>query len=272
MSVQVMETAETEAEALAEAIAGYDKTRGDVPPVDVVTTELPTAQEVVTPAIEEPAQLDITSLADELKALKAKVGASSGEPAEAVRRLHGEIGNINRTLKQLQAVKPVAPVNDELTAAMREAEQVAEEFPELAGPILKLLKTSMAGQTAQGPAIDIDQRVTTAVTEIRQREALEALTEEHPDWTTVRDTPEYKTWLDSKTPEFQERFNTTWNPAVVSKGLTEFKDSLKVRERKHNRLAAAVAPQGVAQKAQPSTLPDEAGFSVGYNKGNRKRQ
>jgi hypothetical protein len=87
----------------------------------------------------------------------------------------------------------------------------------------------------------------------------------------VRETPEYKSWLSSKPADFQEDFNTTWDPAVVSLGLTEFKDSLKAKARKQDRLASAVSPQGVPQQARQSTLSDEEGFSVGYYQKGRKR-
>lgn len=213
------------------------------------------------------------TLAEELKALKAKVASASSDP-DAVRKLNGEIGNINRTLKAMQSTSAKtdeAPADDELAAALRNAEAAAEEYPEVVGPLVKALKASIARQpAAQAQPEDLAERVTAAVSKARETDAIEALKEEHPDFETVRDTPEYKTWLTSKPPEFQQKFLNTWNPAVVARGLTDFKDSLKKREQKQTRLATAVAPQGVPQKAGPSTLPDEAGFSVGYNKG-RKR-
>jgi hypothetical protein len=285
MSEQVLEqpVVQTEAEELASAMAGYGKkTRGDEPPVETPdpasqTQDAAAQTEQVQAAAtaEEPQTPDpepTVTLADELKALKAKISASSGD-ADEIRKLHGAVGDINRTLKALQspAKAEAAPADDELAAALKSAEAAAEEYPEVVGPLVKALKASIARHPAvQAQPEDIDERVTTAVSRIRETDAREALMEEHPDFVTVRETPEYKTWLASKTPEFQERFLNTWNPAVVAKGLTEFKDSLKKREQKQTRLAAAVTPQGVPQKAGQSTLPDDAGFSVGYNKG-RKR-
>lgn len=263
------EEIQNDADALASAMAGYNHTaRGEQPPADVIAE--PSAELEDDPVIEDqlPEPEAQPSVADELAALKAKVRAMTGD-TDAVRRLHGEIGDINRTLKQMQT--PAAPVEDDLTAALRDAEAAAVDFPEVVGPLVKALKMSLSRQTpTQSAPEDIDGRISNEVARIRQKEAIETLSEEHPDYETVRETNEYKTWLASKTPEFQERFTTTWNPAVVAKGLTEFKDSLKTKQRKQDRLAAAVTPQGVPQKAGPSTLPDEAGFAVGYNKG-RKR-
>lgn len=285
MSVQALEqpAEPTEAEQLASAQAGYGrKTRGDEPPVEEPAGQPAAEEQAVEQPAEAPAddtpapesEQTVATLAEELKALKAKVASTNSDP-DAVRKLHGEIGNINRTLKALQTASETpdeAPADDELAAALANAEAAAEEYPEVVGPLVKVLKASMARQQQAKPAVpeDLDERVATAVSKQRETDAIEALKEEHPDFMTVRDTPEYKTWIASKPPEFQTRFNTTWNPAVVARGLTEFKDSLKKREQKQTRLATAVTPQGVPQKAGPSTLPDEAGFAVGYNKG-RKR-
>lgn len=193
---------------------------------------------------------------------------SSGD-SDAVRKMHGEIGNINRTIKQMQsAPQSAAPATDEVAEALIAAEAIANDFPELGAPMVRALKAlaARAPQAAQAPDIDIDATVTAKVETIRRQDAMEALAEEHPDYETVRETPEYKAWLSSKTPEFQDRFLHTWNPAVVAKGLTDFKDSLAAKQKKQNRLAAAVTPQGVPQTGGPSTIPDDQGFLNGYAK------
>lgn len=268
MTNQVDEV-QTDEQAMQSVMAGYNKTARDEPPV-VEETPTEKVQEVVA---EVPAGPTPQELADELKALKAKVAASQQEP-ESIRKLYGEIGEINRTLKQLTPAP--APVKDEWTAALEDVDKVAEEYPEIAGPIVKALHASLARKNPTQSAEEIDKLVAAKVSEIEAkhaeekiRTAQEELMEEHPDFYTVRETPEYKTWLASKPPEFQHRFQTTWSPAVVSKGLTDFKNSLKARERKQTRLEGAVTPQGVpAQKS--SVLPDEAGLWAGYNKGPKR--
>ncbi len=270
----VIEEVQDDAAALASAMAGYNA-RGSTPPADVPNE--PSVQEAETPepAIEEeePVVPAAQSLAEQLAELKAQVStlASDSDPT-AVRKLHGEIGDINRTLKQLQVkVDPEpAPVSDELTAAMEAAEKVATEFPELTGPLvaaLKVLSTKQAQEPAAQHAV-VD--VAGEVAKQRQSDAIEALTEEHPDFQTVRDTPEFKAWEATKTPEYQHKLRNTWNPAVVAKGLSEFKESLRVKQKKQDRLAAAVVTQGTQQQAKPSTLPDEEGAWVGYNKGKKR--
>lgn len=255
---------QTDEQEMASVMAGYAKARGDEPPAEVVKQQDEVAQPEPEAAAEQPT---VKTLADELAALKAKVAASNSDP-DAVRRMHGEIGNINRTLQQLTAKPAPVPVKDEWTAAMEEAEKVAEEFPEFAAPIVKAMR---AAQAKQAPAEDIDERVNSAVERIRQADAIESLREEHPDYEAVCASPEYQTWLAAKTPEFQERLKSTWNPAVAIKGLSEFKDSLKAAERKKNRLAAAVAPTSATQQGGPSVLPDEAGLLIGYQSGPKRQ-
>src|SRR3990167_4610327 len=118
-----VQTEEQERQELASVMAGYNQARGDEPPAvveqpstvqDAPAIEPQETPEKVEPAAELPT---VTTLADELKALKAKVAASANDP-DTVRKMHGEIGNINRTLQQLQA-KPAAPVEDDLTAAIK---------------------------------------------------------------------------------------------------------------------------------------------------------
>lgn len=268
-----------DAQALASAVAGYSgKARVEETPAAASAEQPEQPAEEAPQVIEaspevQPEKTEAEKIAESLADLKAQVSAiKSGSDPDAVRKLHGEIGNINRTLKQLQAPASAgeAPADDELAAALKEAEKIASEFEEIGGPLVRALKAVAAKQTSKSPDVDIASVVSEKVKEQRELDAIEALAEEHPDWQTVRSTPEYKAWLSSKTPEFQERFNSTWNPAVVAKGLTEFKDSLKVKETKQKRLAAAVTPQGVPRPATPSTIPDEEAALIGYNKGPKR--
>jgi len=259
MSEVAQEQSEEQAEA--EVLAGYNNsTRADAP-VEVAPVEEPV--EPAEPEIEAEPIPSVATLAEELKALKARVAASANDPN--VRRLHGEVGSINRTLQQLQ--RQQAPAGDDLAAAMLDAEKVAEEFPELAAPLVKALRASVS----RNQPVDIEERVNSAVEKIRHTDAMESLRDEHPDYETVRETNEYRNWLSSKTPEFQDRFLNTWNPAVVSRGLTELKDSLKVRERKQSRLASAVTPQGVPQQGESSVISDEEALMLGYNSGPKRQ-
>jgi hypothetical protein len=120
---------------------------------------------------------------------------------------------------------------------------------------------------------DLDERIQKAVLEDRQKTAIELIDEAHPDRHELKETPEFKAWFASKTPEYQEKINLTWNPAVLSQCFTDFKkvrdDERAARQKKQNRLDAAVTPKGTPTKAQPSTLSDEQAAMVGYNRRRR---
>lgn len=254
----------TEEQELSELMAGYDSTRSDTLPEDDEPTE------EVSDTYEEPEpvpEITVSDLSAELKALKEKVASSHGD-ADSVRKLHGEIGNINRTILEMQKPPP-APVEDTDAA---ELDALIEEYPDLVGPLVKTLRATQA-QLAQlrNPSDDIDQRVSQKIADARQNEARETLAIEHPDYESLPGTPEYENWLSSKAPEFQEKFRTTWNPAVVSRGLTEFKESLRQRESKQERLANAITPKGVSRKAGASTLSDEDALWAGYNSGHKRQ-
>lgn len=298
--VETAAPAPDEAEALSAARAGYEaKTRGFQPPVDEPASPTPQAtaesaddqsgganggsgdskpaEEATQPA--EPAA-SAPSVQDELTSLKEKVRsmeASGGASAQEIRRLHGEIGSLNRAIKSMSKTEPAG---DELAAAISRAEKVAEEYPELGGPMVTALKLMSQRQAAQPAAEAPPAEQVNAPSEQNgysqeQQQAIKAIDEVHPDRRQIKDSPEFKTWLSTKPAEYQQSFWTTWNPAVVSDCLTKFKTYREVeqtraaqaeadRKRKQTRLEASVSPQGVPGRVQPQVLPDEAGFARGY--------
>jgi hypothetical protein len=279
---------ETDAQALASAQAGYDrKARGTMPPAEAPVAasgaDAPLADQVQTPPQDAPGPEEsdleaaasaapaaapdpIAAVTEQLGALRAQVQelASAGGAAAEVRKLHGEIGNINRTLKKLEAAKPAdAPAaEDELAAALKQAEAVAEEFPEIAGPLVKALKAFHA-KSAQA-TVDVEKERLAA----RQQAAIDALNELHPDRLEINKTPDFKKWLATKPPEYQKKVNTSWNPAVLSSMYDEFKASVAARTRRQERLEAAAQPQGTGASG-PTTIPDEEGARIGYKRARR---
>jgi hypothetical protein len=298
---------DAEAQALAEAQAGYaGKARAPAEPsaaapadtADVQPAAATPLADSVPPSASTPdpepapdpqaapaAASPEAVLRTELEDLKAQVKAlkDGGADAATVRKMHGDIGEINRTLQQLRAG---APVGEKLTAALKRAEAVAEEYPDIAAPLVDAIKafqeqvhTPAPAQAAPAtpdpqpqepthaqPAEERDANGYTAV----ERAAIEALNEVHPDRFTIKASPEYQAWFATwKTPEYREKVNTSWNPAVVAEPFTAFKAHLAARKKTNDRLDAAVQPQGTAQTPQSSTIPDEAGFARGYAKVKR---
>lgn len=276
------EQVQDDAAEIADAMAGYNARGDETPPAEKTEPEAQTegaaAAAEEQPAEQAPEVPAEPSIEDKLKALKDEVNSmkASGDPA--VRKLYGEIGNINRTIQQMQAApKGEAPATDEVAAALAEAEAVANEFPELGGPMVKVIKALAAKHQAtevHGEAIE--ERVTATVAKLRAKEAAEALAEEHPDFEAVRDSNEFSEWMGKKTPDERARIENTLNPIVAAKALTEFKADLaakqKAQKEKQDRLATNVTPRGVPKAGGPSIVSDEQALWDGYNGGQARRQ
>jgi hypothetical protein len=54
--------------------------------------------------------------------------------------------------------------------------------------------------------------------------------------------------------------------------LTEFKESLKAKQKKQDRLESAVVTPSASPRAQPSTLSDEDAAWYGYNGGGKRQR
>lgn len=256
---------QTEEEAMSEIMAGYENTTvRDESPTEVDDEVVDEVVDQDDSAEDEQPEVTVKSLSDELKDLKARVSASHNDP-DTIRKMHGEIGNINRTLQEIKSPAP-APIveTDEDSAAL---DEITKEYPELAGPIVKSMKAlqDKIAKLSAVPSSDPSDAIKAQVQAIRQKDAIEALEEEHPDYATVNGSPEFKKWLSTKSPEYKARIETTWNPVIVSKGLTEFKNSVKKGNEKQTRLASAITPRGIPRKAGTSVLPDEDGLLIGYN-------
>ena len=259
------EEIQSESDAMASLLAGYNN---DAHAEEAPAEEVEVEDAVVEEVVEESTEV-VPSLAEELATLKARVASMHGDPDE-VRKLHGEIGNINRTLKTLQ--KPEAPVDDELTAALKAAEEAAEEFPEVAGPMLRAIRAlSAAKSNANSEPVDIKSSVATEVAALRAKEVEDAVHEAHPDFKEVITSNGFHSWVKGKTPELQEKILGTNNPAVAANYLSEYKTSLQVKQKKQDRLAAAVVTPSGSQRTKPSTLNDDEGLLAGYNSGPKRQ-
>lgn len=229
------------------------------------------------------APTSLESALAQLKELRASVKAANGS-AEAIRRLNGEIGSINRTIKELAKAAPAAPAkpapapaDDELAAAMKEVDGAVHAFPEVGGPLAAALKAVAARTAAAQPGLtpeQVTEIVQQQVEAAKQQEAVNSLAKVHPDFKTVQQTPAFQKWLAAQPAAYATELVDTWDAAFVSDGLSKFKAELqrqqKERDTKKNRLAAAVTPpRSGTTKGQPSTIPDEEGLNVGYNKHRR---
>ena len=265
--------------ALADLWAGYKgKSRDTMSPdgkesAKEVTKSQPEAKDSSEQKlVEEKSNTEVADLADELKALKLRVAASSGDP-DLVRRMHGEIGNINRTLKQMKERNQAAkvPVDDDLTTAIKAAEEAEKEFPEITGPLVKAIKALSAAQKTKEVAAEPSNDDSQNNAEQDQHLILtKMLSDVHPGFKDIVDSDAYQTWLSSKPQDYQTLISNTWNPVVAANALTEFKDSQKIKQKKQERLEASVVTRGVEQAPIKSVIPDEEGLWRGYNKSYKR--
>ena len=291
-----VETAQNDHAEMDDLMAGYNARSGNPLPADVPQTQSAQPESIPAndvpneaPADEQPAEQPKDAkqlLAEQLAAFKEEVRAIAlNDDSPAVRKLHGAIGDINRQLKQLEP-KPApqpAPVDDELTAAMQDAERVAEDFQEFGGPLVAALKAvekagrrpqDQQGMTPEQIEAQIEARANQllAAEQERQRnDSVKVLKFDHPDYDTVMRSKEFDAWVKAKPAELQETIIHTENPMLAARFLTEFKETQRVQQQKQSRLAAAVTPKGVAAPPAQSKLTDEEQLWAGYkNRAGRR--
>lgn len=279
--VQVQEeVVETTPEVVSASLsAGFNKVRGieaeeqDKP----AAVETPPA-EVEPPQAAEPAQEPMVEALtpEEMRAALAKLPELEqfkGMTSQELQKLHGKMGEFNRTLQSLRAAGN--PANSEAHKAAMQ--KFTSEYPDLAEIVTPLFQgVGGGGVSTEEITRIVDERVGQVKAEttqtIEQLRAELALTEQHPDWKTVINTPEYQAWLASRPETFRSEFLNTWDHGFVAKGLTEFKTwrstTYKQQEAKQRRLAGAVTPTGVPSRT-PGRIPDSKGLSAGFNRVRR---
>ena len=256
-------------EAMDSMTAGYNKQRG-IETEPVVVAETPVEEVEVAVELPPPPSVD-----DRIAELTTQVGQMRETPTQ-IAKLHGKIGELNRTIQQLQQAGGAAgEVSADVTKALAEAEAVAADFPELAGPLVNVMKALSAHRPPAAAAVAAPD-FKAMLAEARASDAMEILSDDHPDWQALRDspTPEYKSWLESKDEAWRSRYFGSSNPLFISKQLTEFKTwrdtAQAAQEKKTKRLEGAITPKGEGTPTT-STLPDSAGLTAGYNKVRRLR-
>lgn len=281
--------AEADAKAMADAKRGYQgrarasavsapapaaPAPADPPASDAALAEPPVS---ASPApAEEPTQTDapaqpaksspeVTELKSTLEDLKAQVKllAGNGADAKTVREMHGQIGDINRSLKELAAAskKDAPAAEDKLATAIKKLEASADEYPELGKPFLEAIRELQSRVTPApapevqappaeaaapaAPAIDLQAERLAAA----QEAAIAALNKRHPDRLQLKETPEFKAFIAKwKTPADRERVRTSWDPLEVAEPFDDFKAMRAAQEverkRKQDRLEEAAQPRG----------------------------
>lgn len=255
----------------------------DSPPQETAAEPEPAPVPQETNASAAPAPQDrIAELSGVLKGLQSEVKELSkgGTTATEIRKLQGEIGSINRTLKQLSKSDD-APAD--LAAALAQAEKVADEFPEIARPIVNAIKAMQSAANAvQQPEPEIsfapqvdpqeaERQRTQARDEARREAAIESLKEIHSDFWDMKKTPQFQAWYAKQPPERRSKVESTWNPAVLAKLADDYKATLRRKVDNQQRLDAAVTPQGTTGNPRPTAPSDEELARQAYQRYRSKR-
>lgn len=254
-----VEVQEEEQSAFEAGFSGAPAEQAATPESEQVTAEDEPVEEVA----EEPEQpSEVQLLKDEVQALRSLMEQNTA-------KVHGKLGEAFRTLGQLQERKQAVGVeitNDDLDEVLR------DEFPELGAGVINTLKKVMAkslggvSEAPAAPAFDesvIDKRIEVKARSIKE-ETLSAL---HPDWQQVRDSQEFRTWVDVQPDEVKQQISESQDIGFAVRMLSSFKDhqakSVASTKKKTARLEQAVAPKGVSP-ASPPALDDEAAFLSGF--------
>lgn len=235
------------------------------------------------PAVDEPADDVIPALgmrASEVKAALAKleqIDAARHNLEKQNERAWGKFGELQRELMALKAKPQTQEVKQETAKQAARLEKLRGEYPELADLIEADLSALASGSAA--PAINADEITRTVVervqAEVQKKTGEISLELEHKGWKALVKSPEFGQWmtlLERAKPDVAQQFRTSYDPAFVSEGISEFK---KWRDRqtadkaaKAKRLERAIPATGGTVAAQRALSEQEA-FEAAFKQARR---
>lgn len=271
---QVSEPEATEQDIDQATIDAYNRTVNNKIGSEDAKTATPEPEAEQAPEEQEPEQAT-EAPADETEppatAEESEVDRLRAELNRTNQMLTGKIGELNRIIQQM--AKPAAPETTGAPPASAKIsagafKKLSDEFGEdLAEAFVDGLSQLPIGQGVDENALVA--KIRDSLHESSQEEKMEVVLDEHPDFYAVRETPEFKKWRSEQSADFQKRLAASQNPFFIVRTMTSFKDAMKkaatTAAANKQRLESAVTPRGVPGKTS-STLPDEAGVTIGYNR------
>ena len=180
----------------------------------------------------------------ELRTQFEKLKADRKALEQKMRSDEGRVASYQRKYEEARAaaLQPPAPVasaedDDEMRA-------FAEEYPEVAAPILKIQK-QLTGQIAQLTAAEDTRRTEKQTAEAAKMDAL------HPDWRTVAGTKQdvFRIWFEQQPEDVQDAARRNADNIVDA---TEAADVMGRFKQFLGRFEAASAPPGASPPLSPS--------------------
>lgn len=283
-AVNVQETEEQANEAEQSAFtASFTDARVDETPAKVETAvEEEQAAEVA--AEDDPAQVDEPEVpaeekaglsADELTKMLAKLPSleESGNMTSAeVRKLHGKIGEINRSLLDLQKNGGNKPAVKFTGAQFK---RLHAEYPDLAELLAQDFSEAEPAETTEKPAVDTDAfkaEVNTQVAQVKSDLSKEMqhnlLLIQHQDYPKILQSDDFKVWIQTLPEEDRKLMDDTWDAIYLGKKFGEFKDwqSKKTEgtNQRKERLERAILPKGTQKAATPQAQTELDGFNLAF--------
>ncbi len=181
-------------------------------------------------------------------------------------KAHGKIGELNRTLKELQQAKtqptPQAP------AVTMDDEQLSEfesTFPEFAPAVearARRIANEVLQQAQSGTSQPIDPE------QVSRTANLAVMDSMHRGWRETVSSDDFKLWMATQPEPVQQTYQTTWSAAELGLIVSEFgkhqqESTLQKSSKSKQRLEAALIPDARASKAQHG-LSDEDAFRAGF--------
>lgn len=230
------------------------------------------------PTVETPPEPVLTG--EQARELLAQV-ARIPDLEKQLRDTGGRYGALKQTIEQLQQRMATSTTASETAASAADASELLtdlrEEFPELADKLQGAFSRVMASKGGIDPE-GIEKAVAARLEADRKaatEEAMERLSEAHPDWQQVRETSEFKEWKESLTPRVLARFTRSQDPDYVAEMLDQHKDWLKSRTppepprqdtAQAKRLTNAVLPTNGTRQAPKGEPDPKASIRIGYER------
>lgn len=281
MSEEVVDqTPVDQAAAEAAEQAAYDEARG----IDPMPEQETPAEATETPTAEMPPEETVSQA--QVRELMAQV-AVIPELQKQLRDTNGKYGALKQTIEGLQK-----PATTPESAAVDLDESLADlkaEFPELADLLKGSLTKVMSRPAAQSMSQEemdrmvFDRLQVARDTEDRQRreKALEALTNEHPNWVADRQSPQFQAWLETMAPRTQARILRSEDPDYVAERLDDFVSwrdaqttasaSTENQQKSRSRLESAITPTSGKGAAQVAAVTEQEAYEAARSAARRRR-
>lgn len=261
-------------------MAGFAEARGEEPPVPdepeikevkdsdkSVSNEPPDTQQEETK--QEPVSQELIAGLTREQLMESL--AKSGKAEEDVRKAFGKIGEIQRSLQNLQTTNNGEPV----ALTKEDFADLAEDFPDLAEKIAKGLNGKFKALTSapSGPAVNVDdlakkfeEQQQTALEQLERKYEMKLLALSHSDWREVAASPDFSVWKSTLPADIQLQIDNSWDSSYLSKTMSTFKEwrdkSVQNKQQRTARLENAITPDG--SKTRKVGLSDEDAFSAGF--------